>query len=554
MGALSYARNLQLLRDSQAVGHSYEMISQLKTLARDLAAPSESQEQILARDLDSLLQLSESNQSQHDRVVRLRALFKVRRELAESKQAEKIQSHDKAVESYVETLLSEERGLLQQRQENLNFVAENNSFGLALGTVGCALLMIGVAGVVLRDLARSVRVLQEGSQRVGQGDYSFRLQVSGDDELSRVGLAFNAMAEQIHSDRQHLLDAEADLKASNQDLHLRAAELQRHHHETLYLQQLMELLQSAVSLTEAVKLLGPFLGRLLEGSGGGIFFMNSSKNLLELACSWGSQSQQEPAISPEECWALRRGKPHYDSPAEPELRCPHWLDQDVHWHCCSPLLAHGETLGILTLAYLESLSESRQRLLRSTCEQVALALANLRLRDSLRQQSIRDPLTGLFNRRFLEESLLRECSRAQRRGESMSVVMLDVDHFKKFNDDYGHEAGDLVLQSVAQYLKTAVRGEDVVCRYGGEEFCIICPTLGRADLEIRLEKMRVGLQEMGVLVGSERLQVTASFGAALYPEHGDLPAPLLQLADAAMYSAKRSGRNCFRIAPSPASA
>lgn len=209
---------------------------------------------------------------------------------------------------------------------------------------------------------------------------------------------------------------------------------------------------------------------------------------------------------------------------------------------------------MITLAYPQLPQESLGLLLRAISEQISLALANLRLRDSLRQQSIRDALTGLYNRRFLEESLQRELARAQRRAQSLAVVMLDVDHFKRFNDSYGHEVGDQVLQSVADYLQTAVRGEDVVCRFGGEEFCLLCPTLKEPELSLRLEQLRQGLEGVSVVHQGERLRVTASFGAAICPEHSSDGPQLLLLADQALYEAKRGGRNTFRIASQPVKA
>ena len=549
MSGLFYARTQELGTSAMLLVNSHESILHLKTLERDLVQigldPSNVDQQLVNREVERLLDLSESEPKQHERLQRFRDLIKRRLRPDTAAEAVRLGSE---LQSQLELLLTEERSLLQVRQENLSYGSDNNRIGLALGTLGCALLMGAVAGLIHRDLARSLQLLVRASGQVGQGDYSFRLPVEGSDELVAVGQAFNTMAAQVQGEREKLLEAQSELRASNLGLEQRAEELQQRSQESLQLQQLMELLQSAASLEEAVKLLGPRLSRLLPSSCGAFYFLNGAKTMLELSGSWGVQEGMEPAFAPDECWGLRRAKEHVACQEQPELRCAHWGSERQGWTSCSPLLAHGEVLGLICLFYAQAPPPSLGVLLRSITEQLSLALANLRLRDSLRQQSIRDALTGLYNRRFLEESLLRELARAQRRAQSLSVVMLDVDHFKRFNDTYGHEMGDQVLQSVAEYLQKAVRGEDVVCRFGGEEFCLLCPTLKEPELALRLEQLRLGLEGVSLLHQGERLRITASFGAAMYPEHAGDGTQLLLLADQALYQAKHAGRNTFRIA------
>ncbi|MFN8613873.1 MAG: diguanylate cyclase [Vulcanimicrobiota bacterium] len=546
LGSLFYSRTQELSLNARLVVESHESLLHLKTLEMDLTHigldPSNLDQQLVNREMDRLLDLSESEPSQHERLQRFRDALKRRLSPSNDEEARRLRTE---LQSQLDLLLAEERLLLQQRQENLAYGTDNNRIGLALGTLGCALLVGGVAGLIHRDMVRSVQLLVRASRQVGQGDYSFRLAVQGSDELSAVGEAFNTMADQLQVERQKLLDAQTDLRASNLSLEQRAEELVQRGKEVLQLQELMELLQSASTLKEAVQLLGPRLGRLLPGSRGALYFLNASRTILELSGSWGLEQTVEPAFAPEDCWGLRRAKEHVAPPEQPELRCPHWGESPADWHSCSPLLAHGEVLGVISLAYSQPPRDSA--LLRSICEQLSLSLANLRLRDSLRQQSIRDALTGLYNRRFLEESLARELARSQRRGQPLAVVMLDVDHFKRFNDSYGHEVGDQVLQGVAGYLQVAVRGEDVVCRFGGEEFCLLCPGLSDPDLSLRLEQLRLGLEAVTVAYQGERLHVTASFGAAVCPEHSSDAAQLLLLADQALYEAKHAGRNTFRV-------
>jgi diguanylate cyclase (GGDEF)-like protein len=191
----------------------------------------------------------------------------------------------------------------------------------------------------------------------------------------------------------------------------------------------------------------------------------------------------------------------------------------------------------------------RQRLAKTLGEQVALALANLRLRATLREQSLRDPLTGLFNRRYMEESLDREIRRALREGYGLGVLMVDVDHFKRLNDAFGHAAGDQVLREIGHLLGTAVRGEDIACRYGGEEFVIILPKASLADTHRRAEALREGIK---TLQFDEPMRhypsTTISVGVAAYPEHGARADELILAADSALYRAKAEGRDRVVVA------
>lgn len=547
MSALFYTRTQELGVNAIRLVNSHESLMHLKTIERDLGT-GHLDLPLFHRLMDRLLDLNEDEPRQYENLQRFRDLLKRRLRDVPNPVALAL---DGPLQTQMELLLTEERNMLQLRQENLAFGSDNNRIGLALGTLGCALLMASVAGLIHRDLAHSVQLLVNASRQVGQGDYSVRLDVVGSDELSAVGEAFNTMAIQVQAEREKLLEAQSELRTSNLGLEQRASELQQRSTERQQLQQLMELLQSAASLAEGVKLLGPRLSRLLPGSSGALYFWNPSRTLLELSGGWGPEHTVEAAFTSDECWGLRRAKEHVAPAEQSELRCAHWGPRGDGWYSCFPLLAHGEGLGVISLRYPQAPHESMLQLLRSISEQLSLALANLRLRDSLRQQSIRDALTGLYNRRFLEESLQREMARAQRRGHPLSVVMLDVDHFKKFNDSYGHEVGDQVLQSVAEYLQAAVRGEDVVCRFGGEEFCLLCPTLKEPELSIRLEQLRLGTEAVAVVFQGQRLRVTASFGAAIYPEHACDGSQLLLLADQALYEAKRGGRNTFRVAGSP---
>jgi len=173
----------------------------------------------------------------------------------------------------------------------------------------------------------------------------------------------------------------------------------------------------------------------------------------------------------------------------------------------------------------------------------------LGLHETLRLEAIRDPLTGLFNRRYLEESLEREIRRATRRGTPLGVVMVDLDHFKTFNDDFGHLAGDALLQALGHFLRTNVRGEDIPCRYGGEEFALILPDAPLDATQRRAEDLRRGAQALRVEHRGDPIgSVTLSMGVAAFPLHGTTGEAVLRAADTALYQAKRNGRNRVIVA------
>jgi diguanylate cyclase (GGDEF)-like protein len=219
-----------------------------------------------------------------------------------------------------------------------------------------------------------------------------------------------------------------------------------------------------------------------------------------------------------------------------------------------PMMAQGEAVGLLHLAsgpHSTKLAETKQSLAVTVTEHIALAMANLKLRETLRNQSVRDPLTGLFNRRYMEESLERELSRAKRNRRSLGVVMIDIDHFKHFNDTYGHEAGDTLLRELGSFLQSSVREGDIACRYGGEEFLLILPEVSIAAALHRADQMRDEFKKKAIRYSGKSLgNVTLSFGVALFPTHADTVGTLLRVADQALYRAKGAGRDRVETASS----
>jgi len=224
------------------------------------------------------------------------------------------------------------------------------------------------------------------------------------------------------------------------------------------------------------------------------------------------------------------------------------------------MVAQGNTVGVLHLDFesasklrrdsgTESCRDSQQQLAISAASQIALSLASLQLRETLREQAIRDPLTRLFNRRFLEESLERELQVAGRKKQSIAVLFLDLDHFKRFNDTFGHEAGDMVLQSLADLFRNFFRATDICCRYGGEEFAIILPESSSQDAARRADALRAEVKRLRLQYKKQTLgPLTLSAGVAAFPEHSSSSDELLKIADQCLYESKARGRDVVTVA------
>jgi diguanylate cyclase (GGDEF)-like protein len=331
--------------------------------------------------------------------------------------------------------------------------------------------------------------------------------------------------------------------------------IERHklNRETRLLADLNEWLQSCNSLAELYQMVAEFLGRLLPACAGSLYIYANSRDVLESAKVWNG-GKMMPAMHPDDCWGLRRGRPYTFGENEIGFLCAHVGPSVSGEYCCIPILAHGETIGLLHLDFGCDQSEDEkpskeavleQRRLGLVCaEQISLAIANVKLRDQLRDQSIRDVLTGLFNRRFMLETCRREFSRAARTGQSVSLLSIDIDHFKKYNDNHGHDAGDTVLRAVGHCLENVFRNEDVPCRFGGEEFVVILPGADADVAARRAEQLRSKVEALVVRYVEKNLpRITVSIGVASFPDAGDNPQVVLKAADEALYRAKKGGRN-----------
>lgn len=438
----------------------------------------------------------------------------------------------------VAELAAVQNELLEARKRNAQAQADRVRSIILIGgpLIATGLVLLGLT--TARRIGRPLRALLDGTCRLTAGAFEHRIPVTGKDELSALASAFNAMA----VSQAETLRARAKADAALQSSH---GELQAHSHAVEILGKMAQRLQSAADEPEFGAVIQRFAPRVL-GLPGALYAYNNSRNLLVRLAVWGG-SAAPAEVEPNDCWALRRGQPHVVDGAEPDILCAH-MGEHTSPYACLPLSAGGDLVGLLHLE--GELGEEDLDVRGALVESVALALVNHRLRVRLREQSIRDPLTGLFNRRYMEEALALEFARAERTSEPVGIIMADIDHFKRFNDTFGHDAGDTLLRELGHLIQEQFRQGDIACRYGGEELTIILPGGGMEVLEMRAQQLLRAVRELSVVHKGQSLgRVTLSLGLAASPMHGDSPAAVMAAADAALLRAKRSGRDRCECAP-----
>lgn len=341
--------------------------------------------------------------------------------------------------------------------------------------------------------------------------------------------------------------AEAALQQSNAELTHWVEELQQRNREMTLLGELGDLLQICRTAEEAWSVVGQ-IGPQLFPAAGALALLNAARTQLEVVTSWGVP----PIVRRyglDDCWALRRGRVYLVQEPYVGLRCQHVVAPIPESMLCVPVMAQGELLGALHLCMARGqFVDANWQLATTVADHIGLALANVMLQETLRYQAIRDPLTGLFNRRYMEESLERELSRAMRHHASLGIIMLDLDYFKRFNDTFGHAAGDSVLRELGGFLQAHMRGEDIACRYGGEEFTLILLDAPLAAVAQRAEQIRAAVRRLTIRYRGQSLgAVTCSLGIAMFPEHGVTGEELVRAADLALYRSKAEGRDRVSI-------
>jgi diguanylate cyclase (GGDEF)-like protein len=409
---------------------------------------------------------------------------------------------------------------------------------------GLVIMLMLIAAVVVSELLilRRVNAVVRAARQLTAGDLSSRAAVRGTDEIGVMAQTFNVMAERLQTrvrDEQTIKEGLAE-RVNELDL----------------LNLMGELFQSCLTLEEACSVIGRLAPRLFPTEAGAVFALHPDRNVVEAVATWGVHPVDSAAFSPEECWALRNGRSHVVEDTASGVLCQHLPSPIPSAYLCTPLVAQPNSLGVLyvssgrtDVAAPGSLSHDKQKLAEVVAAQLGLGLANVQLREMLRSQSIHDSLTGLFNRRYMEETLEREVHRARRGGRSMGILMVDVDGFKQQNDAFGHDGGDVVLRELAALLQRNLRKEDIACRYGGEEFVLVLPDASLDNAARRADQLRLAVKQMRVVHKALPLgPITVSIGVAAFPEHGRNREALIQAVDAALYQAKRQGRDRVAIA------
>ncbi|MBI1179029.1 MAG: diguanylate cyclase [Alphaproteobacteria bacterium] len=364
-----------------------------------------------------------------------------------------------------------------------------------------------------------------------------RLQIEREDLINRLEETTDRLERQVEDSQQR----ELVLEQTTQSINRQARALHQ-------LNGMVQRLQEAGTEAELSEIVRRFAPQVVPEAPGTLFIMNNSNNLLSAVASWGDRDGTRRDFPPDQCWGLRRGQPHLAPAQGAEVRCEHLEPGFEGGYACIPLLGRGGIVGLLHIEAEPATGANGTPDLAQNLEVFAgnlgLALANYRLRETLKVMSLRDSLTGLFNRRYLDEALALEVDRAARNGDSVGVIVGDLDHFKRLNDTHGHDGGDIALRAVAQVLARSIRKGDIACRQGGEEFVVVLPG---ASLELARERAAALRQPLaglevthhGKLIGP----ITMSMGVAAYPDNGDTPDAVLRAADAAMYRAKQAGRD-----------
>lgn len=342
---------------------------------------------------------------------------------------------------------------------------------------------------------------------------------------------------------------------SNRQINFKVAEEQKKQegrirqrtHEIELMHRLANMLAACNNIEEAQSVVADILPRILGKVNGCVSLMRSSRNQLVVQLDWGEAWIGSQSFSPDECWSLRKGRVHQSNDDFHSLSCGHMNGLENNQTLCIPLTAHGNTIGIMHLYFGQGdiqIDPITEQLAFSIAEHLGLALANLNLQEKLRSQALSDPLTGLFNRRCFEQKLADATMNSGSRDYEVSLLMLDLDHFKRFNDNFGHDAGDYVLKEISLLLKSSVKGDEVAFRLGGEELAILLPgyDVEAATMfaeQICQEVRTMHLEYKGLSLG----QLGVSIGVSSFPQPASDSESLIKMADKALYMAKDLGRN-----------
>ncbi|MBN9362336.1 MULTISPECIES: GGDEF domain-containing protein [unclassified Devosia] len=427
-------------------------------------------------------------------------------------------------------------GLVASWNEAIDLASANN------GQAGLDLLaarrtgetVAGIGTAIGKVLAETDELLRMHDERIQAGTMLVLLMQVGAGILAILGL--------LYAFRSSVTEADGRATA------VETAEKARQQVARLF--EMADVLQSASDHADANAVLKATAVELVPGFSGALYVFNNSRDRLVLSTTWArAENDALPeTINPNACWALKRGKPHLNRGDSTKLCCAHHVGSETSLEI--PMIARGEIVGLLQLfasgiSAVERL-EHITDLGSALADGMSLALANMALREKLRNQALRDPLTGLYNRRYMEDCLQRFVRLAERENREISLIMVDLDHFKRLNDEHGHSFGDQVLRDAALTLTGSLRETDIVCRFGGEELVVILPDCPLERAADKAELLRLRIEELSSTHGAD---ISASFGVASVPHTSQSVTDLLQAADQALYKAKQGGRNQVAKAP-----
>ena len=422
----------------------------------------------------------------------------------------------------------------------------------------CASCPLANSSEMIREVLENERLQKTVRQQCSDGTFLdlavHAVPLTIENQVRGAYMIYQDISEQVRSSEIE--------RSHSESLRNLVTELRHRDHERALLNEMRDLFGCCSTPSEAAKVVAESVQKLFPQSrSGSLYIFQSSTDLAEATIQWGSASASEQFLKFDSCWCLRRGQPHWSQHSGSGIKCAHLMESLSCTSLCVPIMGQGHALGVLHLEFApatelagrsgpaENLRASLQLLASSVAGQTAMAFSSLNLRQRLQEQSIRDPLTDLFNRRFMDESLETEVLRATRNSRPLSLLLIDIDHFKRFNDTFGHDAGDHVLQCLAHLLRKFFRASDVCCRHGGEEFAIILPDSSLQNAVVRATSLRTEVKRLNLIYDKQNLgSVTVSIGVAAFPEHGSNASALLKIADRCLYESKSSGRDVVTAA------
>lgn len=478
-------------------------------------------------------------------------------ELRRRKLAEK---HSKNVEGQIRSIIEGSRDMIAALDLNYRYIFYNRAYEEEFFKIFNKNVSIGVSLIqILKDVPTGVDVIKSWEKSLNGIHKKETIEIKTSEKIETFELTSspvkdinNQMIGAVHIVRNITERAKERLSLKNayDKVSKGMAELTEKNKKITSLVEMSDILLACSSLSELCQITAKFAKTILNFTNGILYIMHPSKKMLERNANWGDMKKQENLFEPDKCWALRLGHINYSS-TNTELFCEH-LNHDTlnSVFICVPLRAHNEVYGVLVVEVInhssgELLTENENLILNAFSELIALSLSNVSLRENLQQQSFHDPLTSLYNRRFLNEFLNKQFILASRQKSQIAILMLDVDHFKKINDTLGHDAGDRVLREIASLLLRSIRSGDLAARYGGEEFIIgFFNANDVGAIKERALKIMNDIKQLSLSFNHQTIKgITVSIGIAFFPLDGKTVNEVIDAADKALYQAKESGRN-----------